>query len=117
MMSLLIRENHVHLPEARGSTTVAHGIDLLRLALAVAGEALVLPKALVANAVERSPEVGRTRLVNDARNHSALLAALDLPKSVAAELEVVALVVDGPRAAAVDENAVVHSGDQVVQGR
>src|SRR5207247_618185 len=55
------------------------------------------------------------RLVRHAREHRALLAVLDFPERVAAELEVVALLVDGEAAVAVDEDAVFDAADQVVE--
>ena len=52
--------------------------------------------------VEVAPEVGRDRVVGDVGHHARLLAVLDLPERVAAELAVVALLVDRVAAAAVD---------------
>ena len=43
------------------------------------------------------------------------LAGLDLPERLAAELEVVALLVDRPAAAALDQDAVLDAADQVVE--
>src|SRR5450432_1047372 len=108
----LVREQHVDLPEPRGGAAVADGVDLGRLALGISREAELPPVGRAGGAVAGLPEVGRTALVGDARNHAALLAALDFPKSVAAELEVVALLVDGIIAGAIDQDAVVDAGDQ-----
>ena len=47
--------------------------------------------------------------------HATLLAALDLPERIAAELEVVTLLIDRETAVAFDQNAVVDSGNQVVE--
>src|ERR1039458_3017851 len=115
--SALVRLNHIHLAEARRRTAVADRVDLLRLTLAVVGRAPLLPIAGSGDQVERLPEVGSARLVGDPRNHPLLLAVLDLPKGVAAELEIVALLVDREAAIAIDQDAVVHAGDQVVDTR
>src|ERR1039457_4259130 len=115
--SALVRLNHIHLAEARRRTAVADRVDLLRLPLAVVGRAPLLPIAGSGDQVERLPEVGGARLVGDPRNHPLLLAVLDLPKSIAAELKIVALLVDREAAIAIDQDAVVHAGDQVVDTR
>ena len=102
-------------PEPGGATPVAHGVDLSGLALAVGVETDVFPEGLAADAVARGPEVGRAALVGDVGDHAPDLASLDLPERVAAELEVVPLLVDRVRAAAVDQDAVLHARDQVVE--
>src|SRR5580704_4018421 len=94
---------------------MAHGIDLLRLAFAIEETTELLPVRRPGDAAARAPEVAGFRLVSHAGKHARLLAALDLPKSVAAELEVVALLIDGKTAIALNQNAVVHSGDQRIQ--
>ena len=111
----LIRERYVDLAEARRRASVADGIDLRRLAFRVARGAELPPIGRPGGAVAGLPEIGRARLIGHARNHAALLAALDLPERVAAELEVVALLIDGITAPAVDQDAVVDAGDQVLQ--
>ena len=100
---------YVDPPEPRGSAPVAHGVDLSGLALAVGVETDVFPESLAADAVAGGPEVRRAALVGDVGDHAADLSALDLPERVAAELEVVALLVDRIRAAAVDQDAVLDA--------
>ena len=94
---------------------MAHGIDLPRLAFAVIGGAPLLPIAGTGDSVAGLPQVRRPRLVGHARNHSLLLASLDRPEGIAAELEVITLMIDGPTAIAIDENAVVDAGDQIIE--
>src|ERR1035438_527018 len=94
---------------------MAHRIDLLRFAFAIEETAELLPVRWSGDAVAGPPEVAGLRLVSHARNHARLLAALDLPEGVAAELEVKALLIDGIAAVAVYQNAVVHSGDQRIR--
>src|SRR5215471_15122426 len=55
--------------------------------------------------------------VGDAVQHASLLAALNLPEGVPSELEVVALLVDGPASRAINQDAIVDSADEVVEGR
>src|SRR4051794_21420078 len=103
----LVRKNDVDPAEPRGRAAVADGIDLRRLSLGIARGAELAPVLRTGRAVARLPEVGCSRLVRDARDHAALLPAFDLPESVAAELEVVALLIDGVTASAIDQDAVV----------
>src|SRR6202041_1274086 len=94
---------------------MAHRVDLLRFALAIEETAKLLPIRRSCDAVARAPEVAGFRLVSHAGNHPRLLAALDLPERIAAELEVVALLVNGETAIAVNQNSIVHSGDQRIR--
>src|SRR6266850_2905601 len=111
----LLRPDDVDAAEAAGGAAVAHGVDLGRLPLAVAVQPDVGPGRLVADGVARLPEVGRAALVRDVGDLRADLALLDLPEGVAAELEVVALVVDRVRPPAFDQDAVVHPRHEVVE--
>ena len=67
--------------------------------------------------VEVLPEVGGDGVVGDVAQHARLLAVLDLPERVAAELAVEALLVDRVAAAAVDEDAVLGVGDDLLGRR
>src|SRR5688500_340689 len=69
-------------------------VRLRRLSLGVAAGAAHLPLVLAGDRVEVGPEVRRVRVVGDVGHHPRLLAVLDLPAAVAAELAVVALLVD-----------------------
>src|ERR1022692_918677 len=111
----LVRENDVDAAEARGGAAVADGVDLRGLALGVAGGAVLPPVGGSGGAVAGLPEIGRARLVAHARDHAALPAALDFPEGVAAKLNVVALLIDGVAAAAVDQHAVIDAADQAIQ--
>src|SRR5262249_28148698 len=50
-----VRQQYIHLPEARRRTAVAYRVDLLRLALAVEEAAELLPVSRPSNAVARLP--------------------------------------------------------------
>src|ERR1039457_721276 len=114
MVLLLVGQQHVHLLESRCRATVAHGVDLLRLAFSVEEGAELLPVTGARNAIAGAPEVGGLRLVSHAREHAALLTSLDFPERVSAELEIVALLIDRVTALAFDQDAVTHTGDQIV---
>src|SRR5260370_27162740 len=110
-----IGQQHVDLPESRRRTAMADSIDLPRLPLAVIGRAPLRPIARAGDAVAGLPQIRGARLIGHARNHPLLFASLDRPKRIAAELEVVALMVDGPTAVAIDENTVVDARNEVLQ--
>ena len=63
---------------------------------------------------QRAPKIRRSRLVRDVAEHPADLAALDLPKRLAAELEVVPLLVDRITAASLYQDALVDACDEIV---
>src|SRR3989442_8848814 len=111
----LLRPDHGDAAEAAGRAAVAHGVDLAGLPLAIPVQTDVLPGGLIAEEVASLPEVGRAALVGDVGDHRAYLSALDFPEGVAAELEVIALVVDRVRTATVDQDPVIHAGNEVVE--
>src|SRR5437764_4125946 len=86
--------DYVDAVEARGRRAVRDRADLARLALAVEEGAAHAPVALVAQGGAGIPEVLGVRLVGHVFQHLADLAVLDLEVKLAAELEVVALLVD-----------------------
>jgi len=93
---------------------VTNGVNLLGFTFAVAGGAELLPVTGRGDAIAGVPEIGSAGLIGDAGEHAALLAAFDLPKGVATKLEVVALLIDGEAAVAIDENAIIDAGDEVI---
>src|SRR5437867_2715430 len=94
---------------------MANGVNLGGFALAVIVRAPLHPITRAGDPVAGLPEVGRAGLIGDSGKHPLLLAAFDGPKRVAAELEVVSLMIDRPTTIAIDEDAIVDSGDEVVQ--
>src|SRR5882724_430106 len=99
-----VRQNHIHLAETRWRTSMTDRIDLCRLAFRIARRSTLPPVRRSRHAVARLPEIGRPRLIRNPRNHPAFLAALNLPERVAAELKVVALLVDRITSAPVDQH-------------
>ena len=69
--------------------------------------------ALAADHVDARPELRRADLVGDVLQHADDLAAADLVEHLAAELRVVALLVDRERAVADDRDAAVRRGDEI----
>src|SRR5258708_241939 len=79
-----------------------------RLPFRGAREAVMFPCLGRSDRIEVRPEVGGDRVVGEVGHHARLPAVLDLPERVAAELAVVALLIDAEAARAVDEHAVLH---------
>src|SRR6185503_11448696 len=61
-----------------------------------------------------APEIRGDRVVGDVAHHARDLAVLDLPEGIAAELAVVALLVDRIAAAAVDQDPIPGVGDDLL---
>src|ERR1041385_7767104 len=88
---------------------------LHRLALAAIGRAPKRPLIARADRVYRIPELGGDPRVRRVLQHAAELAALDLPPDLAAELEVVALVVDRPGAVGLHVDPIVGAADELLE--
>src|SRR6266446_6574929 len=82
----------VDLAEAGDRTAVAHGVGLSRFAFAVVGVAIQFVSGGAAEVVTGIPEIGGARLISNIAQHFADFPFLDLPKGLAAELEVVTLL-------------------------
>src|SRR4051794_6479404 len=100
----LIRHQNIDLPEARRGAPVADGVDLSRFALGVTCCSVLAPVSGSSGTVASLPEIRSPCLISDTRKHAALLAAFDLPEGIAAELEVIALLIDRVTAAPIDQN-------------
>src|SRR5918994_6855288 len=98
---LRVRRADHDLADAQVRRAVGDAVGLRRLALGVAAGAEHPPRLLARDGVEVPPEVGGDRVVGDVAHHPRDLAVLDLPEGIAAELAVVALLVDGIAAAPV----------------
>src|SRR3989441_5827680 len=103
--------------DADGRRAVRDAVGLRRLPLRVAPGADHLPRLLTANGVQVPPEIGGDRVVGDVGHHARDPAVLDLPEAIAAELAVVALLIDRVAAAAVDEHAVFRVLDDLIAVR
>ena len=81
--------------------------DLLRLSLATIRRAPERPFIARADRIHRIPEFCGNPRVRGVLQHAGGLAVFDLPADFGAELEVVTLVVDGPRAVGLKQNSVI----------
>src|ERR1051326_2516354 len=105
----------VDLPEAGHRTAVADSVGLSRLAFAVISCPVQFVGSLSAQSVAGIPEIGRARLIRNIPKHLAELPILNLPKSLAAELEIVSLLIERPSSVSVDKNAIVDSAHQILK--
>ena len=89
--------------------------DLLGLAFAAVGCAPERPLVAGTDGVHRVPEFCRDAGVRRVLQHAGTLAVLDLPTDLAAELKVVALVIDRPTFVRLHVNSVAGIGDELVE--
>src|SRR5258706_4294625 len=106
---------NVDLAEARDRAAVAHRISLSGFAFAIVGGAVQFVRGLASEAVAGLPEIRRARLIGDVPQHLAHFPVPDFPESLAAELEIVTLLINGPASVAENQDAVVHAGHKVVE--
>src|SRR5258706_5875993 len=115
MFAPLVRYQHVDLPEASGGASMTHGIDLRRFPFSIVWKTVLLPISPAGDSIAGLPEIRRPRLIRNARDHTALLAALDFPECIATELEIVALLIDGITAGSFDKDPILNAADKIVQ--
>jgi hypothetical protein len=89
--------------------------DLVGFALAAIGRAEDLVAALVADPDEVPPEGRRDAAIVGLLDDARQLAVLDESAPLAAELELVARVVDRPRAVRLHEDALLDAADELVE--
>src|SRR5262249_2555849 len=106
---------HINLAKASQGTTMAYCVNLARLALAIVECPIELISCAAAQTIARAPEIGRARLIGHNPEHPAEVTLVDFPKSLATELKVVALLVDGPTAIAVNEDPLLHALHQFIE--
>src|SRR5947199_9963929 len=75
------------------------------------------PLVTGADGVHRVPEFGGDSGIRWILEHASQLAAFDLPANLAAKLEVITLVVNGPGSVRLHENAVISAGDELIKGQ
>src|SRR5580658_3569923 len=110
-----VGQQYVDLAKSRRRAAVTNRVHLSRFAFTIARRAELLPVALPGDTVAGVPEVRSSGLIRHARKHAALLAAFNLPEGIAAELKIVALLVDGETAVALNEDAVVDARNQIAR--
>src|SRR5580704_19241471 len=110
-----IRRSHFNVVEARGTCAVAGGDHLLGLSLAAVGNTPQHPMIAIGNGRARIPKLRGDAAIGWILQHTNALAIFDFPGDLAAELEVVALVVDGPTAIGLHINSAAHAGKNFVE--
>ncbi len=88
---------------------------LLGLALAAIRNAPQHPMIAIGDGGAGIPKLGGDAAVGRILEHANALAVSNLPGDLAAELEVVALVVDGPAPVGLHVNGVAHAGENFVE--
>src|ERR1017187_4949420 len=101
--------------EARGTRAMAGAHDLLRLPLAAVGCAPEHPVLGSGDVRAGVPELRRDAAVARILQHADALAVPDLPADLAAELEVVALVVDGPAPVGLHIYGMIDAAEDLVE--
>src|SRR5437867_734722 len=114
-LTLACGVQHIDLTETGNGTAMAYRINLLRLAFAIVGRAVQFISGFSAQTVTGPPEIGRARLIGDVAEHLADFAFFNFPKGLAAELKIIALLIDRPTAVAINQDPVLHTRNQVLE--
>src|SRR5579872_5221359 len=109
--SFRIRASYLNVAESRRAGPMARAHHLLGLPLTAIRNAPQCPVVRSGNGRARIPELGGDATVARVLQHAHPLAVADLPTDLAAELEVVPLVVDRPAAVRLHIDAVVYIED------
>src|ERR1019366_661735 len=110
-----IRAPDLDAAEARWTGAVARAHDLLRLPLAAVGRAPQHPVLGSGDGRAGIPELRGDAAVAGILQHVDALAVADLPADLAAELEVVALVVDRPAPVGLHVDGVIDAAEHLVK--
>src|SRR5690349_3293028 len=101
-----IGASHFDFAEPRGAGAVARAHHLFGLAFAAVRNTPESPVLRSGNRLAGIPELGRDAAITGVFQHADAAAVTDLPADLAAELEVVALVIDRPAPVGLHVNAV-----------
>src|SRR5262245_29381040 len=96
---------------------MAHPAGLAGLAFSVAESAAQLVRLGAAKAVARAPEVGGARLIRHVAQHAANFSLHDFAECLAAELEVIALLIDRVAAVTLNQDAALDASHQLLERR
>src|SRR5579872_973103 len=110
-----IRSSDSDIMEARRAGPVTCADHLFRLALAAVRDAPQHPMIAIGNGRAGVPELGRDPAVSWILQHPHAPAVANLPGDLAAELEVVAFIVDGPAPVGLHVDGVAHSAENLLQ--
>src|SRR4051794_27389156 len=92
-----VSRTNLHIPKPRRRRSVSRAHRLHGLSFAAVRSPPQSPLVARADSVHRVPELCRDAGIRWILQHASQLAAFDLPSDLATKLEVVTLVVDGPR--------------------
>src|SRR5581483_7515995 len=106
---------HLDVVKARGTGAVAGADHLFRLSLAAIRNAPEHPMIAIGDRRAGVPEFGGDAAVGRVLQHAHALAVFDFPRDLAAELEVIALVIDGPAAVGLHINGVRYAAEYLIQ--
>src|ERR1700722_5466823 len=107
--------SHLDVVEARGTGAVAGADHLLGLSLAAIWNAPQHPMIAIGDGGAGIPKLCGYAAVSGVLQHANAFAVFDLPADFATELEVVALVVDGPAAIGLHVNGVADAREDFVE--
>src|SRR5208282_5397302 len=110
-----ISASHLDAAEPRRRRAVARAHHLLRLSFAAVWRTPECPLVARADGIEGVPELRRDSRVRRVLHHAQPLPAFDLPANFAAELKVIALVVDRPRAVGLHQKSMIRGSNQLLQ--
>src|ERR1700722_738554 len=113
--SALKRASHFNPAETRRRRSMPRPHHLLRLAFAAIRGTPERPFVTRTNRVQRIPEFRRDSRVGRVLHHAGSLAILDFPTDLAAELKVIALVVNRPRSIGLHQDRVIGRGNQLLE--
>src|SRR5437763_7387735 len=111
----LVRTSHFYFPESRRRSSVACAHYLLRLSLAAIWSPPQGPLIAGTDRIHRVPEPGCESAVGRILQHAHALAIFDFPANLGAELEVVTLVVNGPRPVGLKQNCVIGGSNELLE--
>src|ERR1700728_3897958 len=115
LCSAAICGSHLDVVEARGACAVAGADHLFGLSLAAIRNAPQHPMIAIGDGRAGIPKLSGDAAVGWILEHAHALAILNLPGDLATELEIVALVVDGPAAIGLHVNGVADAREDFVE--
>src|SRR5580704_1801951 len=114
-MSPGISGSDLDVVESRRAGAMTGTDDLLRLALAAVRHTPQHPMVAIGDGRAGIPELGGDAAIGGILQHARALAIANLPGDLAAELEVIALVVDRPATVGLHVNGAAHAAQHFVQ--
>jgi len=95
---------------------MGHPARLARLTFPARNKPEPTAMSKVCDSVALPPKLRRNAVVDHIADHVGLLTVFDEPERIAAELKVVATLVDAVRPMAFDVNPLLHTGNQIIEG-